>query len=189
MLCLSQDIGAVVDAVEVNRLALIVYPRPVRRRVQPDHRGHGGPAVDVRHHLVVLRAGRNVPGPPHQAGHSPAAFKRRSLFATEGRSASVRVRILPSTVVGRHDNYRVRCLRANRIHDPTYVVIELQQRIGVIAEARLPRELRRRIGRVVHLHEVDIHEERLVVLGVLLDVVDRKVGLPDVECGKVVVGY
>jgi hypothetical protein len=40
----------------------------------------------------------------------------------------------------------------------------------------------------VHLHEVDVHEERLVVVGVLLDVVDGVVGLPNVEIGEDSVG-
>ena len=36
---------------------------------------------------------------------------------------------------------------------------------------------RSRIGWVVHLQEIDVHEERLVVVGVLLDVVDGVGGL------------
>jgi hypothetical protein len=32
MPCLARDIGAVVNAVEIDRLALVVGPRPVRRR-------------------------------------------------------------------------------------------------------------------------------------------------------------
>jgi hypothetical protein len=33
----------------------------------------------------------------------------------------------------------------------------------------------------MHSHEVDVHEERLAVLRVLLDVGDRRLGLPHVE--------
>src|SRR5262249_22299152 len=39
----------------------------------------------------------------------------------------------------------------------------------------------------MHLHEIDVHEERLVVLCVLLDVVDRVVSLPHVKISEVIV--
>ena len=42
----------------------------------------------------------------------------------------------------------------------------------VVPEMRPAGEVGRRIGRVVHLQEIDVHEERLVAVGVLLDVVD-----------------
>ena len=42
----------------------------------------------------------------------------------------------------------------------------------------------RRSGRVVHLQEIDVPEERLVVVGVVLDVVDGVGGLLLVESGK-----
>ena len=41
--------------------------------------------------------------------------------------------------------------------------------------------------RIVHLHEIHIHEEGLRVLGVLLDVVDSRVGLPNIELMQIVV--
>ena len=41
--------------------------------------------------------------------------------------------------------------------------------------------------RIVHLHEIHIHEERLGVLGVLLDVSDSRIGLPDIELMQIVV--
>jgi hypothetical protein len=39
----------------------------------------------------------------------------------------------------------------------------------------------------VHLHEIHIHEERLGVLGVLLDVSDSRIGLPNIELMQIVV--
>src|SRR5262249_13620895 len=124
VLCLPEDVSTVVDAVEVDRLAVVVRPRAVRRRGEPDHFGQSRTAVDVRHYFVVLRASRDVSGPPHQAWHAPTTFKRRAFFASEGRGASVGVGVLPGTVVSRHDNDRVGCLRADGIHDSAYVVIE-----------------------------------------------------------------
>jgi hypothetical protein len=38
----------------------------------------------------------------------------------------------------------------------------------IIAQVRFAAEIGRRIGRVVHLDPVDVHEERLAALGVLL---------------------
>ncbi len=48
---LAGDIGAVVDAVEVDRLAVVVLPGAMRRRGEAGHRGGGGPHVHVRHHF------------------------------------------------------------------------------------------------------------------------------------------
>ena len=42
--------------------------------------------------------------------------------------------------------------------------------IRIIAQVRFANECLGRNVRIVHLHEIDIHEERLVVLGVLLDI-------------------
>ena len=66
--------------------------------------------------------------------------------------------------------------------------VELQHRVRVVAELRLAPECRRWVGRVVHLHEVDVHEEGLIVLGVLLDVRHCRIGLPHVEVGQIIVG-
>src|SRR6478672_2188343 len=52
---------------------------------------------------------------------------------------------------------------------------------------RAAAERRRRVGRIVHLDEVDIHEKWLVALRMLFDVVDRGIGLPDVEFSQAVV--
>ena len=37
----------------------------------------------------------------------------------------------------------------------------------------------------MHRHEVDVHEERLAVIRVLLDVFDRRIRLPHIEVGEV----
>ena len=49
-------------------------------------------------------------------------------------------------------------------------------------------EVRRGVGRVVHLEEIDVHEERLVGAGVRLNVLDGVGGLIFVEGGETVVG-
>jgi hypothetical protein len=79
VLCPAQNVRAVVDAVEVDPLAVVADPL-VRRRPQTDHRGKRRPAGDVRHHFVVLHAGRDVIRPPHNRWDAPASFKRGSLF-------------------------------------------------------------------------------------------------------------
>ena len=53
MLRLAHDIGAVVNAVEIDRLAVVVHPRAMGRRGEADHRRQRCPAVDVRHHLAI----------------------------------------------------------------------------------------------------------------------------------------
>src|SRR5215475_7296819 len=47
VLCLPEDVSAVVDAIEVDRFAVVVRPRAVRRRGEPDHRGERRPGIDV----------------------------------------------------------------------------------------------------------------------------------------------
>ena len=180
---LAQDVGAVVDAVEVDRLAVIAHPF-VRRRGQADHRGQRRPGVDMRHHLVELRAGRDVVRPPHDARHAPAAFERRALLATERRGSRIRIGIQPGAVVGRHDHDRIGCDRPDGVHDLADIGVKLHQRVRVVAQMRPAGEVRRRVGRVVHLEEIHVHEERLGVVRVLLDVVDGVGGLILVEGGK-----
>src|SRR5262249_28620693 len=94
---LAEDIGAVVDTVEVDRLAVVADP-VVRRRGQTDHRGECCPTVDMRHHLVILRACGDVVGPPHDAWNAPAAFKWRAFLAAERRRAGVGIGIQPGAV-------------------------------------------------------------------------------------------
>ena len=70
--------------------------------------------------------------------------------------------VLPGAIVGRDDDDRVGRFGADGVHDPADVVVELKHRIRVVAEVRLAREHLVRAGGLVHLHEVDVHEERLV---------------------------
>ena len=132
MLRATQDVLAVVDAIKVDWPAIVVGPCAAGRWGQADHLGECCPTVDMRHHFIVLRASRNVLGPPHQARDAPTGFKRCAFFAAKWRGSSVGVGILPCTVVRRHDHNRVGCLRADRVHDPPDVVIELEQRVRVI---------------------------------------------------------
>ena len=54
-----------------------------------------------------------------------------------------------------------------------------------LPEMRLSREGRVGMFGIVHLHEVHIHEERLIILRVLLDVFDSRLGLADVKLAEV----
>ena len=121
-------------------------------------------------------------------GHAPAAFERRAFLATERRGSRIWIGIQPRAIVGGHDHDRIGCDGPDGVHDLADIGVKLHQRVRVVPEMRLAGELRRRIGRVVHLEEIDVHEERLVAVGVLLDVVDGVVGLLLVEGGKSLVG-
>src|SRR5271157_4210037 len=90
MFRLACDIGGVIDAVEVDRLAEVVLPTAMGRRGKACHLGGRGPYVHVRHHFVVTHAGRNPTGAPHDAGHSETALERRALLTAERHRASVR---------------------------------------------------------------------------------------------------
>jgi hypothetical protein len=90
-------------------------------------------------------------------------------------------------VIGGYDDDRIGRLRADRIHHASDIGVQLHQRVRVVAEMRFPGKRRRRIGRIVHLDIVDVHEERLGVSRVLIDIGNCRVGLPDVECREGVV--
>ena len=188
MLCLAQDVGAVVDAVEVDGLAVVVLHFASGRRRDARHRRQRRPAVDVRHHFAILYARRDVSGPPHDGRNAPAAFKGRSLLAAERGGSGIGIGIEPGAVVGGQDDDGVGRIGTNRIHYLADVGVHFHEGIRVVAEVRLASELGRRIGRVVHLDPVHVHEERLAALRVLLDVGDGVVGLPFVHRRHVVVG-
>src|SRR5262249_31696988 len=75
VLRLAEDVGTIVDAVEVDRLPVVVHHLAGGRRLEADHGSQRGPEIDVRHHFVVSRAGWDVSRPPHQAWHAPTTFK------------------------------------------------------------------------------------------------------------------
>src|SRR5271163_2381997 len=101
--CLAQYVSAVIDAVEIDRLAVVVLPCAMRRRCETDHRCQRRPAVDMRHYLAITSARRDVIRPPHDAGDTEAALERRSLFSTKWHNAGVRPCVLPRAVVGCND--------------------------------------------------------------------------------------
>ena len=177
----TEDIGAVVDAVEVDRLAVVVHHLACGRGLEADHGGEGGPAIDVRHYLVVLRSCRNFARPPHQSGtrkppSKPVPFMPGTARCQRRGKHPARHRCCCD------DDDRIGRICANGVHDPADVVVEFQHRIRVVAEMSPSSELRRGIVRVVHLHEVDAHEERPVTLGMALDVGDRRIRSD--ECQK-----
>ncbi len=185
---LAGHVGAVVDAVEIDRLAVVADPCAGRRRREAGHRRGGRPHVHVRHHLVEHLPAGNPARRPHDARDAEGAFEHAALLAAERRHPGIRPGVLPRAVVGGDDDDGVGRLGPDRVHDAADVGVELQHRVRVVAELRLAPERLRRVGRVVHLHEVDIHEEGLGAVRVLLDVGDRRVRLPHVEVGQVVVG-
>ena len=126
--------------------------------------------------------------PPHDSRNAPASFERGSLLTPERCRTGVGIGIEPGAVVGGHDHDRIGCNGPDGIHDLADISVHLHQRVRVVPEMGPAGEVGRRIGRVVHLEEIDVHEERLVVVGVLLDVVDGVGGLLLVESGKSLVG-
>src|SRR5208337_1463803 len=92
VLRLAKDVGAVVDAVEIDRVVVVAHPF-MRRRGQADHAGQRRPGVDMRHHLIEMYACLDVVWPPHQGRYSPTAFERRSLLTAEWRGSGVRIGI------------------------------------------------------------------------------------------------
>src|SRR5262245_47614852 len=118
MLRLPQDVGAVVDAVYIYRLAIVILQLAMMRWLQPNHSGQRRPAVDMGHHLAVFGARRDVIGPPHDSRDPPAGFKRAAFLSTEGMRSGVGEGVLPRSVVGREDDDRVRRLGPNGVHDP-----------------------------------------------------------------------
>src|SRR5271166_1818153 len=185
--CFPQDVRTVVNAVEVDPLAVVADPIVGRWR-ETGHRGKRRPGVDMRHHFVVLYARRDVIRPPHDAWDAPAAFERGSFLTPEWCRAGIWIGIQPGAIVCGHYHDRIGCDGPDGIHDLSDVGVKLHQRVRVVSEMRPAREVRRRIGRVVHLEVIDIHEERLVAVGVLLDVFDCVVCLLLVEGGKSLVG-
>lgn len=101
---LAHDVGAVVNAVEIDRFAVVVRPRPVGRWGETDHRRQRRPAIDMRHHLAVVCACRNVARPPHDTGHTETALERRTFLTAERHRTGVWPCILPRAIVGGDDD-------------------------------------------------------------------------------------
>ncbi len=139
-------------------------------------------------HMISLATVPGLMWPGHQAmaGTRKPPSKLRPLRAAEGRVAGVGPRVDPRAVVRGPDDQRVLgdARVADRLQDLAGVVVQLHQGVEVVAAAgRFSLEARRRVVGVVHLHEAEVHEEGLVVLGVRLDVLDR-VGAHDVVGGR-----
>src|SRR5277367_6137864 len=156
--CLAQYVSAVIDAVEIDRLAVVVRPCAMRRRCETDHRCQRRPAVDMRHYLAITYARWNVIGPPHDAGYTEPALERRSLFSSKGHGAGVRPCVLPRAVVCRNDDDRVGSIGPDFIYDLADVRIQFQHGVRIIAEMRFADKSLGWNVRIVHLHEIDIHE-------------------------------
>ncbi len=66
-------------------------------------------------------------------------------------------------------------------------MVNFQQGVVVRPQLGLALEVSGRIIRVVELHPVDVHEERLVILVVLHDVINGALGLLRIDVGEIVV--
>ena len=155
------------------------------RRLETDHRRRRRPDVHVRHHFVVEPAPAGIlPGAHMMPGHAPAGLERRAFFAAERMRAGVGPGVLPGAVVGVKMT-----IVSGASARMTSMIRPMLESSSIIESEKLPRcdlpcEHLVRVGRLVHLHEVDVHEERLAALGVLLDVVDRRIRLPHIEIAR-----
>ena len=153
---------------------------PSRSFVRQLDAGDGGERrhqVEAADDVVVLRAGRDLAGHPGDGRNAVAAFAHRALGAAERRVAGVGIDVLPGAVVGRVEDERVlvEAERADLVHDAADPGVELDDRVGVLALGqRLVDVVRVRHVRLVHLHEVDVHEERLGRLGRSVEIVERR---------------
>src|SRR5271165_1181896 len=93
--CFPQDVRTVVNAVEVDPLAVVADPIVGRWR-ETGHRGKRRPRVDMRHYFIVLYARRDVIRPPHDAWDAPAAFERGSFLTPEWCRAGIWIGVQPS---------------------------------------------------------------------------------------------
>jgi hypothetical protein len=103
------------------------------------------------------------------------------------RDAEVQIGPEPGVLGGRPGDDRVlRNARvADGLDDLARVAVELHQRVEVVALARFALELQGRVVGLVQLQKRDVHEERFLVPGMRLDVLDRALALPVVDRGEV----
>ena len=149
-----------VVAVENDRLALTV----LLRQLDAGDGGERRHQVETAEDLVVLRCRLDLARPPGDRRHAVAAFADGALGAAERGVAGIGIDVLPGTVVGRVEDQRVlvEAERAELVHDAADPGVEFDDRVGVLGLGhRLVDVVRVRQVRLVHLHEVDVHEERL----------------------------
>jgi hypothetical protein len=147
-------------AVEDDRLTFAILLRQLHTAQAGEGRHQVEPADDV----MVLRTGLDLAGPDRDGRHAVATFAHGALGAAERRVAGVRIHVLPGAVVGGVDHQRVlvQAECAQLVHDASDARVQLHHRIGVLGLGqRFELELRCRQVGLVHLHEVDIDEERL----------------------------
>ena len=127
--------------------------------------------------MSEFAAARLDAGPPGEGRHALAAFAHGALRAAVGRIARVREHVLPGAVVRRpeHIGGLVEAERAELVHDVTDARVILDDGIAELRlDRRLSLVLRRRKVRLVHLHEVDAHEEGLRRMGMLVEIIERR---------------
>ena len=104
-----------------------------------------------------------MPGPHASAGTRAPPSRSGALGPTIGRIACVGKHVLPGAVVGRpeHVGVLVEAERADPVHDMADARVVLDDRVAELAlRGRFADVLRRRHVRLMHLHEIDAHEER-----------------------------
>ena len=115
--------------------------------------------------------------PPGDRGNAVAALADGALRAAERRVAGVGVNVLPGAVVGRPENVGVlvETERANLVQDTADAGVGLDDGVGILGLGHgFVHEVRMRHVRLVNLHEVDAHEERLAGFGRLVEILERR---------------
>ena len=142
-----------------------------------EERGH---PVEVRHDVVVNRAGFDVARPSHHRGHAVGAFPVGVLLAAEGRHGRVRPGVHVRAVVGGiHDDGVVGDAQVIQgLEHRADVLVVVNHRVVVFAlpAAGLPHALGLHVRAEVHVGEVHPDEDRLAGRVLPLDEVHRPVG-------------
>ena len=125
---------------------------------------------------ALRRPGCDRARPPGDRRDPAATLVVGALRPPERRVAAVRVDVLPCAVVRRPDDERVLLdpQLADLVDDHADVMVELDERVEVLALAhRLSDEVGVGQVRLVQLRRVQVQEERIVAVGVRVEIVGR----------------
>ncbi len=162
----------------------------MRRRRQAGECRGGRPEIHVGGDPLGLAAGRDVARPGDDGRHPPTAFEAGPLHAAERLVAGVGIGVDPGAVVDgpQHDGVLVHSGGAQRLQHRAGIGVHLHERVEIHARMGPALEVRRHVGRIVHLGEGDVHEHRLGVVRVRPDIGGRIGGLLLVDGREVGIG-
>src|SRR5262249_40476961 len=127
--------------------------------------------VFLREYLVDGRAGCDHTGPPYEHWHAETALPSRAFFAVKRGDSAVRPRCSLRTVVGSIYDDRIlgQLERVDLREETADHVVVLDHSVGVETDSRATDRLLLEMRPDVHASRVEPDEERLAVLGLLVD--------------------